>query len=71
MSDQAYEAQIDEFVERILSAARETAEARQKGKRADRQMIELVDYWHYLDYDIIVTNIKNRRNCAPIQGQSR
>lgn len=58
MSDQAYEAQIDEFVERILSAARETAEARQKGKRADRQMIELVDYRHYLDYDIIITNTK-------------
>ena len=58
MSDQAYEAQIDEFVERILSAARETAEARQKGKRADRQMIKLVDYRHYLDYDIIITNTK-------------
>lgn len=58
MSDQAYEAQIDEFVERILSAARETAEARQKGKRADRQMIELVDYRNYLDYDIIITNTK-------------
>lgn len=58
MSDQAYEAQIDEFVERILSAARETAEARQKGKRADRQMIELVDYRQYLDYDIIITNTK-------------
>lgn len=58
MNDQAYEAQIDEFVERILSAARETAEARQKGKRADRQMIELVDYRHYLDYDIIITNTK-------------
>mgnify|MGYP003291038783 FL=1 len=58
MSDQAYEAQIDEFVERILSAARETAETRQKGKRADRQMIELVDYRQYLDYDIIITNTK-------------
>ena len=58
MSDQAYEAQIDEFVERILSVAKETAEARQKGKRADGQMIELVDYRHYLDYDIIITNTK-------------
>lgn len=56
--DPAYEAQIDEFVERILSAARETAEARQKGKRTDRQMIELVDYRHYLDYDIMITNTK-------------
>lgn len=27
MSDQAYEAQIDEFVEQILSAAKEAAEA--------------------------------------------
>ncbi len=58
MSDQAYEAQIDEFVEQILSAAKEAAEARQKGKRADRQMIELVDYRKYLDYDIIITNTK-------------
>lgn len=58
MRDQGYEAQVDEFVERILSAARETAEARQKGKRADRQMIELVDYRHYLDYDIMITNTK-------------
>lgn len=58
MSDPAYEAQVDEFVERILSAARETAEARQKGRRADRQMIELVDYRHYLDYDIVITNTK-------------
>lgn len=58
MSDQAYEAQIDEFVERILSAAKDAAEARQKGKRADKQMIELVDYRQYLDYDIIITNTK-------------
>lgn len=58
MSDQAYEAQIDEFVEQILSTAKEAAEARQKGKRADRQMIELVDYRKYLDYDIIITNTK-------------
>lgn len=58
MSDQAYETQIEEFVERILAAARETAEARQKGKRVDRQMIELVDYRRYLDYDIIITNTK-------------
>ena len=58
MSNQAYEAQIDEFVEQILSAAKEAAEARQKGKRADRQMIELVDYRKYLDYDIIITNTK-------------
>ena len=58
MSDQAYEAQIDEFVERILSAARDAAEARQKGKRADKQMIELVDYRQYLDYDIMITNTK-------------
>ena len=58
MSDQAYEAQIDEFVERILSAAKEAVEARQKGKRADKQMIELVDYRKYLDYDIIITNTK-------------
>lgn len=58
MSDQAYEAQIDEFVERILSAAKDTAEARQMGKRADKQMIELVDYRKYLDYDIIITNTK-------------
>lgn len=58
MSDQAYEAQIDEFVERILSAAKEAAEARQKGKRADKQMVQLVDYRQYLDYDIIITNAK-------------
>lgn len=58
MSNQAYEAQIDEFVERILSAARETAEAYQKGKRADRQVIDLVDYRQYLDYDITITNTK-------------
>lgn len=58
MGDQAYEAQIDEFVEQILSAAKEASEARQKGKRADRQMIELVDYRKYLDYDIIITNTK-------------
>jgi len=58
MSDQAYEAQIDEFVERILNAAKDVAEARQKGKRADNQMIELVDYRQYLDYDIIITNTK-------------
>lgn len=58
MSDQAYEAQIDEFVERILNAAKDAAEARKKGKRADKQMIELVDYRQYLDYDIIITNTK-------------
>lgn len=57
-SDPAYEAQIDEFVERILSAAKEAAQARQNGKRADKQMIQLVDYRQYLDYDIIITNTK-------------
>lgn len=56
MNNQAYEAQIDEFVERILSAAKDVAEARQKGKRADTQMIQLVDYRQYLDYDIVITN---------------
>lgn len=58
MSNQAYEAQIDEFVERILSAAKDAAQARQNGKRADKQMIQLVDYRQYLDYDIIITNTK-------------
>lgn len=58
LSDQAYEAQVDEFVERILSAAKSTAEARQNGKRSDTQMIELVDYRKYLDYDIIITNTR-------------
>lgn len=58
MSDQAYEAQIDEFVERILSAAKDAAQARQNGKRADKQMIQLVDYRQYLDFDIIITNTK-------------
>lgn len=58
MCDQAYEAQIDEFVERILSAAKDAAQARQNGKRADKQMIQLVDYRQYLDYDIIITNTK-------------
>lgn len=58
VGDQAYEAQVDEFVERILSAAKDASEARQKGKRADKQMIELVDYRKYLDYDIIITNTK-------------
>ncbi len=58
MSDRAYEAQIDEFVERILSAAKDAAQARQSGKRVDKQMIQLVDYRQYLDYDIIITNTK-------------
>ena len=57
-SDRAYEAQIDEFVERILSAAKDAAQARQNGKRTDKQMIQLVDYRQYLDYDIIITNTK-------------
>lgn len=58
MSDQAYEAQIDEFVERILSAAKDAALARQNSTRADKKMIELIDYRQYLDYDIIITNTK-------------
>lgn len=60
MDDPAYEAQIDEFVERILSAAKSAAQAHQKGKRADKQMIQLVDYREYLDYDIIITNTKTQ-----------
>ena len=58
MNDRVYESQIDEFVERILTAAKEAAEARQKGKKVDKQMIQLVDYRQYLDYDIIITNAK-------------
>lgn len=58
MGDPVYEAQIDEFVERILSAAKEAAQERQNGKTTDRQMIQWVDYRQYLDYDIIITNIK-------------
>lgn len=55
-SDQAYEAQVDDFVERILSVAKDVSEARQKGKAVDRQMTQIIDYRHYLDYDIIITN---------------
>lgn len=62
MGNQAYEAQIDEFVERILSAAKEAAEARQTGKRADKRMVQLVDYRQYLDYDIIITNTKTQES---------
>lgn len=69
-SDQAYEAQIDEFVERILTAAKEMAEARQRGKRADRQIIELIDYRHYLDYDIMITNTKTDET-VPLSKVSR
>jgi hypothetical protein len=58
MDDPVYEAQIDEFVERILSAAKETVQERQKGRAADQQMIQLVDYRQYLDYDIMINNIK-------------
>ena len=55
-TDRAYEAQIDEFVERILSAAKEASDARQRGKSVDKQIVDLVDYRKYLDYDIIITN---------------
>lgn len=59
MDDPAYEAQIDEFVERILSAAKEAVMERQKGKQfSEKQMIQWVDYRQYLDYDIIITNTK-------------
>lgn len=57
-SDQTYEAQVDDFVERILSVAKDVSEARQKGKAVDRQMTQIIDYRHYLDYDIIITNTK-------------
>ena len=57
-SDHAYEAQVDDFVERILSVAKDVSEARQKGKAVDRQMTQIIDYRHYLDYDIIITNTK-------------
>lgn len=62
MSDQAYEAQIDEFVERILSVAKEITEARQSGKHTDKPILHLVDYRQYLDYDIIITNTKTQES---------
>ncbi len=70
MGDQAYEAQIDEFVERILSAAKEMAEARQKGKRADKQMVQWLDYREYLSYDIIITNT-NTGESVPLSKVSQ
>lgn len=59
MDDPAYESQVDELVERILSAAKNVAENRQTGKRtSEKQMIQWIDYRQYLDYDIIITNSK-------------
>lgn len=59
MDDPAYESQVDELVERILSAAKSVAENRQMGKRtSEKQMIQWIDYRQYLDYDIIITNSK-------------
>lgn len=56
MRDAAYEAQVDELMERILADINEKSKARQEGKKVNTELSQYVDYRTYLDYDIQVTN---------------
>ena len=55
-SDTAYEAQVNELMERILAELKANAESRQAGKQLATQLSSYVDYRNYLEYDIECRN---------------
>ncbi len=55
--DQAYEAQLDDLMEHIMTDLRIAAEERQKGKKVSSiELSSYVDYRQYLSCDIEITN---------------
>ena len=56
-ADPAYERQVDELMEKIMTDVDENTRARQEGRTAaGATLSDYVDYRTYLDYDIKVTN---------------
>ena len=55
-ADPAYERQVDELMEKIMSDVDENTRARQEGRTGGVTLSDYVDYRTYLDYDIKVTN---------------
>lgn len=51
-NDQAYEAQVEELMSRILAELKANAQRRQEGKKITTELSSYVDYRQYLDYDI-------------------
>ena len=57
VSDPAYESQIDEFVDRIVSAAKQAVLEQQHGKKSSgTDVSQWADYRYYLDYDMEIYN---------------
>ena len=54
--DEAYEAQVNELMERILAELKANAESRQEGKERITKLSSYVDYRNYLEYDIECRN---------------
>lgn len=60
--DQAYEAQLDDLMERIMIDLRIAAEDRQKGKKVSSiELSSYVDYRQYLSCDIEITNTVTKK----------
>jgi uncharacterized protein YPO0396 len=55
-NDQAYEAQVEELMERILVELKANAQRRQEGKILTTELSRYADYRHYLEYDIECRN---------------
>lgn len=55
-NDAAYEAQVNELMERILAELKANAQHRQEGKQLITELSRYVDYRYYLEYDIECRN---------------
>jgi len=54
--DPAYEAQVEELMERILAELKANAQHRQEGRKVTTELSNFADYRYYLDYDIECQN---------------
>ncbi len=54
--DPAYEAQVEELMERILAELKANAQRRQEGRKVTTELSSFADYRYYLDYDIECQN---------------
>ena len=55
-NDPAYEAQVEDLMERILVELKANAQRRQEGKKITTELSSYVDYRYYLEYDIECRN---------------
>lgn len=67
----AYEAQVDELMERIMQDMKQAAEEKRQGKKTTAvELSSYVDYRYYLDYDIKIENVVTQET-TPLSSVSQ